>query len=43
VGTSRRRSDLKEEALNLEQQIVTAKTQESAKERERGIKWSYHY
>jgi hypothetical protein len=43
VETSRRRSDLKEEALDLEQQVVAAKTQESARERKRGTKWSYHY
>jgi hypothetical protein len=43
VETSRRRSDLEEEALDLEQQVVAAKTQESARERERGTKWSYHY
>jgi hypothetical protein len=38
-----RRSDLKEEASDLEQQVVAAKTQESARERERGTKWNYHY
>jgi hypothetical protein len=38
-----RRSDLKEEASDLRQQVVAAKTQESARERERGTKWSYHY
>jgi hypothetical protein len=43
VETSRRRSDLKEEALDLGQQVVAAKTQESARERERGTKWSYHF
>jgi hypothetical protein len=43
VETSRRRSDLKEGASDLRQQIVAAKTQESARERERGTKWEYHY
>jgi hypothetical protein len=43
VGTSRRRSDLKEEASDLRQQVVAAKTQESARVRERGTKWVYHY
>jgi hypothetical protein len=38
-----RRSDLKEEASDLERQVVAAKTQESARERERGTKWNYHY
>jgi hypothetical protein len=38
-----RRSDLKEEASDLELQVVVAKTQESARERERGTKWNYHY
>jgi hypothetical protein len=38
VETSTRRSDLKEEASDLEQQVVAAKTQESARERERGTK-----
>jgi hypothetical protein len=33
-----RRSDLKEEASDLEQQVVAAKTQESARERESGKK-----
>jgi hypothetical protein len=42
VGTSRRRSDLKEEASDLERQVVAARTQESARERESGTKWNFH-
>jgi hypothetical protein len=37
-----RRSDLKEEAADLERQVVVAKTRESARERESGTKWNYH-
>jgi hypothetical protein len=37
-----RRSDLKEEASDLERQVVVAKTQESARERESGTKWNFH-
>jgi hypothetical protein len=37
-----RGSDLKEEASDLERQVVVAKTQESARERERGTKWNFH-
>jgi hypothetical protein len=37
-----RRSDMKEEASNLERQVVAAKTRESAREREFGTKWNYH-
>jgi hypothetical protein len=33
-----RRSDLKEKASDLKQQVVAAKTQESAREKERGTK-----
>jgi hypothetical protein len=35
-------SYLKEEALDLERQVVAAKTRESARERESGTKWNYH-
>jgi hypothetical protein len=35
VKTSKKISDRKEEASDLEQQVVAAKTQESARERER--------
>jgi hypothetical protein len=37
-----RRLDLKEEASNLECQVVAAKTRESARERESGTKWNFH-
>jgi hypothetical protein len=37
-----RRSDLKEEASDLERQVVAAKTRESARERESGTKWNFH-
>jgi hypothetical protein len=37
-----RRSDLKEEASDLEHQVVAAKTQESARERERGTRWNVY-
>jgi biotin-(acetyl-CoA carboxylase) ligase len=37
-----RRSDLKEEASDLERHVVAAKTQESARGRESGTKWNFH-
>jgi hypothetical protein len=37
-----RRSDLKEEASDLERQVVATKTRESARERECGTKWNFH-
>jgi hypothetical protein len=37
-----RRSDLKKEASDLERQVVAAKIQESARERESGIKWNFY-
>jgi hypothetical protein len=37
-----RRSNLKEEASDLERQVVAAKTQETARERESGTKWNFH-
>jgi hypothetical protein len=37
-----RRSDLKDEDSNLERQVLAAKTQDSARERESGTKWNFH-